>query len=141
MAAGKEHCSSGNAWTRGGFAHERVSEPHARPASASTASTCRVTDFVAFECQRPVDVPLLVLCRYTLNWRCSVCQLVKRGDCLGALRINVKHVAAVQQSTQWTQQLSVDTPKSGAIRIDVSQFLVAAENTSSQRESCDIERC
>jgi hypothetical protein len=71
---------------------------HTTLAIFSTRRACSMTDLVAFESQRAMDMLLLVLCWNTLYRRRSICQLVEGGNCLGALRIDIKHDCAWQHT-------------------------------------------
>ena len=73
-----------------------------------------------------MDMLLLVLCWNTL-YRCgSICQLVKGGDCLGALRFDVEHACTWLQPAVWMRPLPMGTPGYGTV-MSVVQLLFAAE--------------
>ena len=74
-----------------------------------------MADFVAFEGQRAMDMLLLILRWNTLHRRCSICQLIKGGDCLGALRIDVEHACTWLQPAVWPRPLPKGTPGYGTV--------------------------
>ena len=102
---------------------------------------CSMTDLVAFESQRAWDMLLLVLCWNTLYRRCSICQLVKGGDCLGALRIDVEHVCTWLQPAVCTPPLAMCTPGHGTV-MSVVLLQFAMKTVTGDSISADgLESC
>jgi hypothetical protein len=104
----------------------RQNANHTTLAPVNQTRACSMTDLVAFESQRAMDMLLLVLCWNTLYRCCSICQLVKGGNCLGALRFDVKHACTWLRPAVCTQPLPMGTPGDGTV-MTVVLLLFAAE--------------